>query len=713
MVDLKVGWNKPEENSLIGTAILRIDGYEKATGAAKYASDTNTAGTLYAKVLTSPHGMAKLSSIKVQDAEKVPGVEAVHLFANVGDELKWEGALVAAVAATRPEYADDGLRALQAMFEPLEHFVDEADLDGAVKANRTKDNGEKTKGDLAAAFAAAKVVHEGEYGVSTITHMCLEPHGSHCEWTKDGNLVANLSTQNVSGTAGQFAGPLEIEASKVSIICNYIGGGFGSKFAADEWGVAAARMAKQTGKPVRLMLDRATEMKIAGNRPSAFAKIKVGADADGKIIAWESHHWGTDGLTGNTVPIKDLPYVFQPENVQHKATGIITNCGPKRAWRAPNHPQLCALTDTAIDDIARKLGKNSYDVFLANLSQTPRQDVYRAEMEIAARMIDWKAKWHPHGKGGAKNGVVRGVGMALHTWPGVAVAASCKVKVNPDGSIESFAGSQDIGTGTRTVIATVLAETFGVDIADVRVHIGNNSYPYSNPSGGSTTVGSVSGANRRAGIAALGQLFDKVAEKYKIDGSKLSAKKKTIWLGDKAVCSWKEATALLGIKPLEVQGESPADDGLTSSGVGGVQMADVSVDTETGKIRVNQLVAVQDCGLVISLETAKSQVYGALIMGIAYALSEERIMDNTTGRFINADLQNYKLPRIGDIGELMVEMYRPESETSRGVIGLGEPPVISTGAAISNAVCNALGVRVSQLPMIPKRVLDALEGARA
>jgi xanthine dehydrogenase YagR molybdenum-binding subunit len=334
-------------------------------------------------------------------------------------------------------------------------------------------------------------------------------------------------------------------------------------------------------------------------------------------------------------------------------------------------------------------------------------------MEIAAKLIDWKAKWHPHGQGGAKNGVVTGVGMALHTWPGRAVAASCQVKVNPDGSVESFAGSQDLGTGTRTVIATVLAETFGIGIADVRVHIGSNAYPYSNPSGGSITVGSVSGANRRAGIAALGQLFDKIAEKYGIDATKLSAKKKTIWLGEKAVCSWKEAAALLGIKALEVQGESPTDDGLTSEGVGGVQMADVSVDKETGKIRVNQLVAVQDCGLVISLETAKSQVYGGLIMGIAYALTEERIMDNTTGRFINADLQNYKLPRIGDIGELTVEMYRPESETSRGVIGLGEPPVISTGAAISNAVCNALGVRVSQLPMIPKRVLDALEGAQA
>ena len=165
--------------------------------------------------------------------------------------------------------------------------------------------------------------------------------------------------------------------------------------------------------------------------------------------------------------------------------------------------------------------------------------------------------------------------------------------------------------------------------------------------------------------------------------------------------------------PMEFSGKGPEDDGLTDSGVGGVQMADVSVDTETGVIRINKFVAVQDCGLIIDLKTAESQVYGAAIMGIAFALSEERIMDDNTGRFINADLVNYKLPRIGDIGELVVEMYQPDSQYERGVIGLGEPPVISPGAAISNAVANAIGVRVPVLPMTPKRVIEALKGANA
>jgi xanthine dehydrogenase YagR molybdenum-binding subunit len=243
----------------------------------------------------------------------------------------------------------------------------------------------------------------------------------------------------------------------------------------------------------------------------------------------------------------------------------------------------------------------------------------------------------------------------------------------------------------------------------VKVNIGSSLYPKSGPSGGSTTVGGVSGPNRRASLNALWKIFDLVAAKYNVPADSLVAKDGKIINGDKQVCTWKDAARLTGPMGIEVQGEGPANDGLTSDGVGGIQMADVSVDTETGKVKINKFVAVQDCGLVIDTKTAKSQVLGGMIMGIAFALMEERIMDNKTGRFINADLENYKLPRLGDIGELVVEFYQPESEYKRGVIGLGEPPVISPGAAISNAVANAIGVRVPILPLTPKRVLDALE----
>jgi xanthine dehydrogenase YagR molybdenum-binding subunit len=288
------------------------------------------------------------------------------------------------------------------------------------------------------------------------------------------------------------------------------------------------------------------------------------------------------------------------------------------------------------------------------------------------------------------------------------------LKVHPDGTVSSNQGTQDLGTGTRTVIAIVLAETFGIPLSTVKVVVGHNSDPACGGSGGSTTVGGVSGPNRRAALEALWKIFDLVAAKYEVDSATLSAKDEKVWSGGEEVCTWKQAASLVGVMPLEVLNDAgKQDDGLTDTGVGGVQMADVSVDTETGIVRMNKFVAVQDCGTIIDLKTAESQVEGAVIMGIAFALSEERIMDNHTGRFINADLENYKLPRIGDVGEIVVEMYQPDSEYNRGVVGLGEPPVISPGAAISNAVANAIGVRVPVLPMTPKRVLEALKGGQA
>ncbi len=338
-------------------------------------------------------------------------------------------------------------------------------------------------------------------------------------------------------------------------------------------------------------------------------------------------------------------------------------------------------------------------------------------MKIAAKLMDWKAKWHQHGKGPAKGSVVSGLGMAIHTWQGGGHPSSCRVVMHPDGGVETFLGSQDLGTGTRTVIATVLAETFGLPLEAIKVNIGSSKYPPSGPSGGSTTVGGVSESSRHAGLDALAQLNEKVAEKLGSKAEDLVAKKGRIH--DKTDAnkslSWKEACSLLGMNPLEVtsRGAPGPRSKLSSAGVGGVQMAEVEVDRETGVVRMKKFVAVQDMGLVVNRKTAESQIYGAMIMGIAFSLFEERIMDAKTGAFLNAEIADYHLPRLGDIGELVVEIYEPDDVRARGVIGLGEPPVIGPGAAISNAVCNALGVRVPVLPMTPKQVLDTLKARNA
>ncbi|MEK6237596.1 MAG: molybdopterin-dependent oxidoreductase, partial [Planctomycetales bacterium] len=486
-------------------------------------------------------------------------------------------------------------------------------------------------------------------------------------------------------------------------------------FAADSWGVKCAELAKELGRPVKLMLDRDVELKIAGARPSGFTKVRLGADKQGVVTVWDSLHWGTNGPGGGTVRATVMPYVFAPKNRKRVAVGINTNTGPARAWRAPNHPQACAISQTAYDDVAAKLGIDSYDVFLRNLPSVSndKADVYAEEMKIAAKLMDWKAKWHAHGKGPKKGSVVSGLGMALHTWGGGGNNAKANLKVHPDGGVEIFLGSQDLGTGTATVINMVVAETFGLPMSGVQVNIGSSNYPESGASGGSTTVGGVSEASRRAAQDALEKLLTLAAEKLGAKADDLEAVDGRIQVkgNPKKSLRWKEAASLLGVRTLEISGEHIRrgdDHPLSDSGVAGVQMAEVEVDTETGQVRMKKFVAVQDMGLIINRLTAASQIEGAVIMGVAYALFEERIMDSKTGDFINSQMADYKLPRLGDIGEIVVEMYEPASEYDRGVVGLGEPPVIAPGAAISNAIANAVGVRVPILPATPDRVLAAL-----
>ncbi len=735
MADTKYFWPKQGTTAVLGKEVDRIDGLAKATGAAKYTYDVNLPEMLIARALGCPHGHAKVTSIDTAPAESKPGVHKVYALKKPGDEIMWQGDLVAAVVADSEGAAVEALAAIKIEYETLDVFTQEEDLEAATKAGRVKPAGGKValaaepgddvedekawqQQEVERLLAGCAAVVEGYYGIHAITHMCLEPHGSTCTWA-DNKLTAYLSTQNVTGTPPQFAQELGVPASNVEVVCEYIGGGFGSKFAADAWGTLCGQMARDVKRPVKLMLTRDQELKDAGNRPSAFAKVKVGADSEGVVQIWDSEHWGTGGFSGGGVSHNVVPYVFEPPNLRRNSLQIATNTDRSRAWRAPNHPQACALTATAYDDVAAKLGLDSYDVFLRNLKHisNDKAEVYAAEMEIGAKLIDWKAKWHPHGKGPAQGSIVSGLGMALHTWGGGGHNSTCLVKIHPDGGVEAFLGSQDLGTGTRTVIAVILAETFGLPIEAVKVNIGRSSYPPSGPSGGSTTVGGVSESTRRASQDAWAKIAELAAAKLGVAADQLEATGGRVQVtGDAAKSlSWKEACSLLGMMPLEVKASfNPGrENPLSSSGVGGIQMAEVQVDRETGVVRMKKFVAVQDMGTIISRRTAKSQIYGAAIMGIAYSLFEERIMDPVSGAFLNAELADYKLARIGDIGEIIIELYEPQSEYQRGVIGLGEPPVISPGAAISNAVANALGVRVPVLPLTPQRVLGALAKARS
>ncbi len=777
-------WPDAQHRTLIGTRVTRVDSLAKVSGQAKYTYDVHRPGMLYGKVLRCPYAHAKVVSIDTSAAEKMPGVEAVHIVQGPGANIHWAGDDIVAVAAVDEPTAEDAIRAIKVEFQQLPHLVSDAEppkgsaqeegplsidaiddmLDNQVPANqmvstiqrdglikkasedelkmlkadgatdavleavrsatmhpeassKPPSNYQKaaaqTVGDPDKAFAEAEVVSEGLYGIPVITHCCLESHGSISEWTDPEHLFTHISTQNVSGIPGQMAEPLKIPATNIRVHQDNIGGGFGSKFSPDRWGIFTAEVSKKAGgKPVRIMLERDIELKVAGARPSAYARVKVAAKKDGTMVAWQSNSWGTGGPGGGGMP--PIPYVFSIPNQRQEHTAIRNNIGAARAWRAPNHPQAAVLTMCALDDLAANLNMDPVEFFSKNLNLTKqRENTYREELDIASELMGWKQKWHPRGQG-ASDGMARGVGVSFHTWGGRGHASDCDLTIHPDGSVDLKMGTQDLGTGTRTCILMVAADTLGIPMDTIQLQIGDTTYPPSGGSGGSTTIGGVSSSTRRAAVDARDALFAKVAPALNVQPDQLECGNGKVGVkGDSSrSLGWKEACSKLGAMPLTVRGMNPdrsKPPDLTNSGVGGVQMAEVEVDTDTGIVKVKKMVAVQDCGLVIDLKTAESQCYGALIMGISYALFEEKVMDSATGRMLNADMQFYRLASLSDIPELVVHMMTGKGYDERGVIGLGEPPVISPGAVISNAVANAIGVRVPFLPLTPDRVLAALE----
>jgi xanthine dehydrogenase YagR molybdenum-binding subunit len=705
-------WPPMEKRRVMGKPTKRLDGPMKSSGRAKYASDFNQKDLLFGALLTSPHAHARVTSIDTSEAEKMPGVTAVRAIAAAGAELQWVGQEVASVAAETEEIAKAATRKIKVQYEVLPHLVREDDL--AKAGARAKPAGEQVKGDPEKAFQEADAVVEGHYGIPVITHCCLEPHGNVMEWKGD-KINLYPSTQNVSGIGGDLATAVKVPPANIHVQMQYIGGGFGSKFTSDLWGIEAARLSKASGgRPVKLFLDRATELQIAGNRPSGYAKIKIAGQKDGTITAWQSESWSTGGIGGGGSP--PIPYVFDFPNQRKNHTAVSTNCGGVRAWRAPNHQQACYLTGTAIEDFAAKINMDPLEVFVKNLGVTARADVYRAQLKKGAELLDWQKLWHPRGQGG-NGSVKRGLGLAISTWGGGGHNSQCRTNINPDGTVEVELCTQDLGSGTRTIITMVAAETLGLPLSAVTLKIGDNSLPPSGASGGSTTVGGVSSSTRKSAVNALAKLLDAVAPALGTAADQLEAVDGRIQAKGDASKSitWKAACQKLGVNRISEMGENNQRNpgGLNSSGVGGVQMADVSVDTETGIVKINKAVAVQDIGLVINPTTAESQIHGGCIMGICAALFEERVMDQQTGRMLNPDMEFNKLAGIGDIGEIVVHLDITPDHDKRGPVGLGEPAAIALITAIANATANAIGVRVPEIPLTPDRVLAALERRNA
>ncbi len=364
-----------------------------------------------------------------------------------------------------------------------------------------------------------------------------------------------------------------------------------------------------------------------------------------------------------------------------------------------------------MDDLADKLGMDPVEFRLKNLNPTDfRTPSYQAELKMGADLIGWSQKRKPRGRNGT-GPIKHGMGVALHQWGGGVGGQDKKVSctINPDGSVETKCATQDLGTGIRTVLAIITAEYLGLMPTDIISSIGNSQYPPGQSSGGSTTTPTMAPSAHDAVTKARDAFFKKIAPAVQANPENLSLKDGQLWRSGEPIMGWKEACRKLGVSSISETGSFQP--GLANGGVAGCQFAEVTVDTETGEVKVKKIVAIQDSGLIIDKLTWESQVYGGVIMGLNYGLFEERVVDPTTGTMLNPDMEMYKLAGAADIPEIIVQAYEPTEIKSRGVAGIGEPPTISTAAAIGNAVANAIGVRVSDWPMSPRNVLNALATA--
>jgi xanthine dehydrogenase YagR molybdenum-binding subunit len=700
----------PEKPVLLSTPVKRLDGPDKVSGRAKYTYDISRPGMLYGRMVRSPHPHARIGSIDLSAAEKAPGVRAVLAYKAPGAQVMYEGDPVAAVAADTEERAKDAARMIRVRYEALPHFssVDQAMAAGAPavfpNGNTRKASGEET-GDLDAGFRQAAHVVEATYSTHVITHVCLETHGTVCEWDGD-RLTAWVTTQGVHQCAQGFAAALGIPQSNVRVITQYMGGGFGSKFAPDAQGVICAKLAKLANAPVKLMLDRKEEHLDTGNRPSASAHIRAGVASDGMLTAFDAQSWGTGGAgAGSGFP---LPYIYSFPNRRRQHTDVYINAGQQRAMRAPGHPQGCFLTEILMDELADRVKMDPVEFRIRNLPPKAANAMWAEYFSMGAKRFGWEKR---HATGDPSPGPVkRGMGVSAHRWGGAGRGSQAHVDIMSDGSVVVKCGTQDIGTGTRTIVAMVAAETLGLPVSAIKPEIGDTIYPLSGGSGGSTTAASVTPAIRVTTLKALESLFGKVAPTLGTTADRLVAGNGRVHvIGDPSKgLAWKDACKLIATEPISADGKW--EEGLSSSGTSGVQFSDVEVDIETGIVRVRRIVAIQDCGLVVDRLTAESQVYGGVIAAINFALFEDRILDRVTGQMVNPNMEWYLLAGMSDVPQIdVVLLNQPE----RGVIGIGEPPTVSTASAIANAIRNATGATIRSLPLHPHRILAALDRERA
>ncbi|MEO5761092.1 MAG: xanthine dehydrogenase family protein molybdopterin-binding subunit [Vicinamibacteria bacterium] len=739
--DLKP-WDLDTKFSVMKGRYPRLEGPLKVTGRAKYTYDIKLPGMLWGRMVGSSVPHAEVVKIDTSKAETLPGVKAV--WTTESRTVRFAGQDVAAVAATTPEIAEDAARLIEITYNE-KPFV--TDLEKAMEPNASPvytpeqvpgnasipRNGNilgpqtgrgLKRGDIVAGLAEADVRVEATYRVSVHTHAPLETHGVIAQWEGD-ELTIYASTQGVFTVKEGVAEALGIPRTKVRVITEHMGGGFGSKLApsasGSQFAVVACRLAKSAGAPVKLMLDRKQEHLCTGNAPSALMTLNIGAKKDGTFTAIHHKSYGSAGIApgaGTAAPLSNL-YQTTP-HILGEDHSVFTNAGPAAPLRAPGHPQGAFGLESAVDELADKLQMDPLELRRKNDPSPVRQMQY----DIGARAIGWERRnkkagvYEPASGGTPSRSTKRGIGMANGEWNVVARGSGvgCEVRIHRDGSVECFSGAQDIGSGFRTAMAIVAAEELGLAPQDITMHIGDTRWPEGPGSGGSNTTNSVAPVVRQAAYDAKQKLFASVAPALGATGpDDLEASGGKVFIAAKPSKSltFKQAAAKIAGEQVAATAERKKQYELYRSEIAGLQMCEVEVDVETGQVRIIKMVSVNDCGIPVNSMTTESQVIGALIQGASWALFEDRTLDRSYGTMVNGNMESYKILAPSDMFEAM-SILTPVANlgNNTSTAGIGEPPAVPALAAIANAIFNATGARVRSIPITPDRMLAALAEAR-
>lgn len=752
----------PNGYRVIGTRPIRHDGIDKVTGRALYGADVQLAGLLHGRVLRSPHAHARIKSIDASAALKLPGVVAVvtsadlpdpgsrvaelgegavnlrHLSGNclAREKALYQGHAVAALAAVTAHLAEEALKLIKVEYEVLPPITDvraamksgapilHADLVTetlAPEPTRTPTNVAKhfqfKLGDPAQGFAKAAVVVEREFCTATVHQGYIEPHNATALWNADGSLTIWCSTQGAFTVRAQVAELLQMPVSRIKVVPMEIGGGFGGKIRVYLEPVAAI-LSKKTGRPVKMLMSRSDVFAATGPTPGSYIRVKMGADATGRLVAAEAYlAYEAGAYPGSPVGPGAMCIFacYDVPNVLIDGYDVCVNKPATSAYRAPGATNAAFAAETVVDEICAKLKLDPLEFRIRNGAH---EGTRRADGPVFPRigMIETvqAAKKHPHYTAplaqGTNPAFPRGRGVASGFWFNIGLKSSVTASVNADGTVSLVEGSTDIG-GTRTSIAMQLAETLGIRAEDVKPSVADtDTIGYTDVTGGSRVTYATGYAAHEAALDIRRQLIERAAKVWGIAAAEVVYEAGTLRAKNDAAktMTFAELAEKLHATGGTIVGRASVDP-PAPGGAFATHVVDVEVDPETGKVNVLRYTAVQDCGRAVHPSYVEGQIQGGVVQGIGWGLNEEYVY-NERGELTNASFLDYRMPTCLDlpmIDAVIVEV--PDPNHPFGVRGVGEVPIVPPPAALANAIERAVGVRLRELPMSPGRVVKAMQ----